>query len=61
MTKKTSGPIKESPLFWPAEIKGGAMHVLDETLMPENVKYIKVTTAREAVKVIRDMKTRAFG
>ena len=51
----------ETPLFWPAKMKGGVLFVLDETLIPDKVSYIKVTTVDEAVKVIQNMKTRAFG
>src|SRR3989338_8254744 len=53
--------IAESPLFWPAYFKGNVLYVLDETLIPKKVHYIKVRNTKEAVKVIRDMKTRAFG
>ena len=51
----------ESPLFWPAHIKGNTLYVLDETLIPSKVKYIPVRNVRGAVAVIRNMKTRAFG
>jgi len=51
----------ESPLFWPAYIKGNALFVLDETLVPSKLKYIPVKNVKAAVVVIRDMKTRAFG
>ncbi|MFA5089014.1 MAG: S-methyl-5-thioribose-1-phosphate isomerase [Candidatus Omnitrophota bacterium] len=53
--------IKESPLFWPAKMKRNVLLVLDETLIPAQVKYIKVTDMHSAVEVIRQMKTRAFG
>ena len=53
--------MKESPLFWPANIKGHTLFVLDETLLPSKLKYIKVRNTRQAVAVIRQMKTRAFG
>jgi len=53
--------MKESPLFWPAKLKGGVLHVLDETLIPDRVKYIPVRNLRDAVAVIRQMRTRAFG
>lgn len=52
---------KESPLFWPAYLKDDALFVLDETLVPKQLKYVKVKNSDEAVKVIRQMKTRAFG
>lgn len=51
----------ESPLFWPAYLKKNVLYVLDETLVPEKLKYIPVKDARQAVAVIRSMKTRAFG
>jgi len=51
----------ESPLFWPAYIKGNTLFVLDETLVPKKLKYIPVKNVKGAVAVIRDMKTRAFG
>ena len=53
--------IKESPLFWPARIKGETLFVLDETLIPERLRYIPVRNTTQAVNVIREMKTRAFG
>jgi len=51
----------ESPLFWPAYMKEDVLYVLDETLVPEKLKYIPVKNVKGAVGVIRDMKTRAFG
>ncbi len=51
----------ESPLFWPAYIKDETLFVLDETLVPAKFNYIPVKDVKGAVKVIRDMKTRAFG
>jgi len=53
--------MEESTLFWPAYLKDGILHVLDETLIPAKVKYIPVKNTKEAVAVIREMKTRAFG
>ncbi len=53
--------MKESLLFWPAYFKKDVLFVLDETLIPEKVKYVQIKTVAQAVKVIRDMKTRAFG
>jgi len=51
----------ESPLFWPAYVKEDILYVLDETLVPNKLKYIPVKNVKGAVAVIRDMKTRAFG
>ena len=56
--KKT---IKESPLFWPATLKGSTLKILDETLIPQKLHYIPVKTASQAINVIKQMKTRAFG
>ncbi|HBR15598.1 MAG TPA: S-methyl-5-thioribose-1-phosphate isomerase [Candidatus Omnitrophica bacterium] len=61
MRRSKNRSIKESPLFWPVHWKGDVLSVLDETLIPRRLNYIKVHTTAEAVKVIRDMKTRAFG
>jgi len=62
---KQSSKIKESPLFWPAKIvvsrHACCLHVLDETLIPQKLHYIKVNSVQGAVSVIRKMKTRAFG
>ena len=55
------GKIQESPLFWPARLENNTLLVLDEALIPEKVHYIKVKNTNEAVNVIREMKTRAFG
>lgn len=53
--------MKESPLFWPAYLKDKTLFVLDETLIPQKVKYVSVKSTDDAVAVIREMKTRAFG
>ena len=59
--KSKINKIKESPLFWPAKFKGSTLFVLDETLIPQKVHYIEVKNANQAIAVIRQMKTRAFG
>lgn len=53
--------MNESPLFWPARLEGNTLLVLDETQLPKKLHYIKVKNTKEAVEVIRQMKTRAFG
>ena len=53
--------MKFSPLFWPVELKGKVIYILDETLLPHKVKYIKVKNYRQAVLAIQQMKTRAIG
>ncbi|MCK9614069.1 MAG: hypothetical protein M0R48_01040, partial [Candidatus Omnitrophica bacterium] len=53
--------MKLSPLFWPIELKGKTIYILDETLLPHKVKYIKAKDYKQAVRAIKDMKTRAVG
>jgi len=53
--------MKFSPLFWPIHLKGKAIYILDETLLPAKVSYIKVKNYQEAVRAIKEMKTRAVG
>lgn len=53
--------MKFSPLFWPIELKGNTIYILDETLLPQKVKYIKVKNYQQAVQAIKEMKTRAVG
>lgn len=53
--------MKFSPLFWPIELKGNTLYILDETLLPHKLAYIKAKTYQEAAKAISQMKTRAFG
>lgn len=53
--------MKYSPLFWPIKLKGNTIYVLDETLLPFKVKYIKVNNYRQACWCITKMKTRAVG
>jgi len=50
-----------SPLFWPVELKGRVIYVLDETLLPHKLKYIKVKNYKQACSAIKEMKTRAVG
>lgn len=53
--------MKFSPLFWPIELKANTIYILDETLLPQKVKYIKVKNYQQAVQAIKEMKTRAVG
>lgn len=53
--------MKYSPLFWPIKLKGNTIYILDETLLPAKVKYIRVKNYQESCKVIKEMKTRAIG
>jgi len=53
--------MKYSPLFWPIQLKGSTIYILDETLLPDKIKYIKVRDYRQAARAIKEMKTRAVG
>ena len=53
--------MKESPLFWPIELRGKTIYVLDETQLPQKLVYLKCKSVSDVVCVIKDMKTRAFG
>ena len=53
--------MKLSPLFWPIQLKGSKIYILDETLLPHKVKYITASNYLQACKAIKDMKTRAVG
>ena len=53
--------MKFSPLFWPVALRGNTIYILDETLLPHKLAYVKVKTYPQAVKAIKEMKTRAFG
>ncbi len=53
--------MKFSPLFWPIQFRNGVIYILDETLLPHKLTYIKVRDYREACQAIKEMKTRAVG
>jgi methylthioribose-1-phosphate isomerase len=53
--------VNFSPLFWPIELKGNAIYILDETLLPHKVKYLKAKNYQQACNAIKQMKTRAVG
>ena len=50
-----------SPLFWPIQLKGNTIYILDETKLPQKLVYIKAKNYLEACKAIKEMKTRAVG
>jgi len=50
-----------SPLFWPVELKGNTIHILDESRLPEKISYIKARNYQQAALAIKQMKTRAVG
>lgn len=53
--------MKFSPLFWPVELKGNTLYILDETSLPQKLKYIKAKNYQQACAAIKQMKTRAVG
>ncbi len=50
-----------SPLFWPVALKDDTIFVLDETLLPSKVEFIKSTDYKKSCEIIKEMKTRAVG
>jgi len=53
--------MKLSPLFWPIQLKGKVIYILDETLLPHKLVYVKAKNYQEACRAIKEMKTRAVG
>jgi methylthioribose-1-phosphate isomerase len=53
--------MKFSPLFWPIQLKGNIIYILDETKLPQKIEYIKARNYKDGVRAIKDMKTRAVG
>jgi len=50
-----------SPLFWPIQLKGNTIYILDETKLPQKLTYIKAKNYLQACRAIKEMKTRAVG
>lgn len=53
--------MKFSPLFWPIQLKGNTIYILDETQLPQRLAYLKVRNYQQACTAIKEMKTRAVG
>ena len=53
--------MKLSPLFWPIKFKQNIIYILDETVLPQKLTYIKASNYRRASWAIKAMKTRAAG
>ncbi|MCX5699561.1 MAG: S-methyl-5-thioribose-1-phosphate isomerase [Candidatus Omnitrophica bacterium] len=53
--------MKLSPLFWPIQLKGNTIYILDETQLPQKLTYIKAKNYLQACAAIKQMKTRAVG
>jgi methylthioribose-1-phosphate isomerase len=50
-----------SPLCFPVQLQNNKISVLDETRLPLEEAYIEVKTLDDAMQVLGQMKTRAFG
>ncbi|MFA7294354.1 MAG: S-methyl-5-thioribose-1-phosphate isomerase [Candidatus Omnitrophota bacterium] len=53
--------LRYSPLFWPIQLKGNVIYILDETKLPQKEVYLKAKNYLGAAKAIKEMKTRAVG
>jgi len=53
--------MKFSPLFWPIQLKGNVIYILDETQLPQRLAYLKAKNYLQACAAIKQMKTRAVG
>jgi methylthioribose-1-phosphate isomerase len=53
--------LAHSPLFEPVLWDGRGFKILDETLIPERIEYIRIDEVAQAIDAVREMKTRAFG
>jgi len=53
--------MKFSPLFWPIQLKGNTIYILDETQLPHKLIYLKARNYQQACRAIKEMKTRAVG
>ena len=53
--------MKFSPLFWPIQLKGKVIYILDETKLPHKLVFIKARNYKQACLAIKEMKTRAVG
>ena len=52
--------LVHSPLFEPVLWEGRGFKILDETLIPERIEYIRIDQVA-LIDAVREMKTRAFG
>lgn len=50
-----------SRLFEPVLWRGSGFYILDEIQLPEKTEYLEVRDVAEALRAVREMKTRAFG
>jgi methylthioribose-1-phosphate isomerase len=50
-----------SPLFEPVLWEENGFSILDETLCPDRLEYVKVADVDAALRAVKEMRTRAFG
>jgi methylthioribose-1-phosphate isomerase len=53
--------LVHSPLFEPVLWEEHGFKILDETLIPDRIEYIRIDEVSQAIDAVREMKTRAFG
>lgn len=53
--------MRFSPLFWPIQLRGSTIYILDETKLPGKTAYIKAKDYKQSCAAIKEMKTRAVG
>ncbi|HEU4340392.1 MAG TPA: hypothetical protein VFU31_02360 [Candidatus Binatia bacterium] len=53
--------LAPSPLFEPVLWGGSGFRILDEVSLPERVEYLEVGEVGQALRAVKEMKTRAFG
>jgi methylthioribose-1-phosphate isomerase len=53
--------LAPSPLFEPVLWRGSGFRILDEVSLPERVEYLEVSNVEQALRAVKEMKTRAFG
>jgi methylthioribose-1-phosphate isomerase len=53
--------MRFSPLFWPIQLRGSTIYILDETKLPGKIAYIRVKDYKQSCAAIKEMKTRAVG
>jgi methylthioribose-1-phosphate isomerase len=53
--------VKAPLLFEPIRIEGRRIQLLDETQLPDQEIWVPISSLKELLKAVTDMKTRAFG
>jgi len=53
--------MRFSPLFWPIQLKGNIIYILDETKLPQKMVYAKARNCSEEAQGVKEMNPRAAG